>query len=82
VLVDGPPARESRLRSWFKETATEHIERARTLAEILTARGIQIREEWCSNPGVAFYEDEFQIVVEAEPEADLPPNKVLQRTGE
>ena len=54
--------------SWFKDTAREHIGRAREMVFILENHGIHARMITTDRPGYVVYEDEFQIV--AEPFAD------------
>jgi hypothetical protein len=54
--------------SWFKDTAHEHLCRARELVVILEHHGISVRMSKANRVGYVVYEDEFQIV--AEPFAD------------
>ena len=54
--------------SWLKDTAREHIDRMRDVAEILTRHGRSVEMLKESRPGYVVYEDEFQVV--AEPFAD------------
>ena len=50
--------------SWFKDTATEHIARARELAALLEQYGVPTRMLTTDRPGYVVYEDEFQIAAE------------------
>ena len=47
--------------SWFKSTATEHLERARELIAILERNDIFIWTVKSPRPGGIYYEDEFQV---------------------
>ena len=60
--------KQSRAISWFKDTAAEHIVRAREMVFILENHGIHVRMITTDRPGYVVYEDEFQVV--AEPFAD------------
>ena len=50
--------------SWFKNTAVEHIARARELAALLEEYGVPTRMLTTDRPGYVVYEDEYQIVAE------------------
>ena len=50
--------------SWFKESAAEHIRRAREVAAILAEHHIQSRMLRSERPGYVVYEDEFQVTAE------------------
>jgi hypothetical protein len=56
--------------SWFRDTATSHIERARDLIAVLDAYGLQVESLHAVRPGYVVYEDAFQVV--ALPFADTP----------
>ncbi|MGD8858988.1 MAG: hypothetical protein PVI30_03195 [Myxococcales bacterium] len=56
--------KNSRGLSWFKDTAKEHIGRAREIAEILEAYGCPVRMIVTDRPGYIVYEDEHQVVAE------------------
>ena len=58
------PHRPGKALSWFKDSAAEHIRRAREIADILRACGYLIREVHTDRPGYIVYEDEFQVVAE------------------
>lgn len=47
--------------SWFKDTATRHIDAMRTLAGIAEAHGLTVRMIATDRPGYVVYEDEFQV---------------------
>jgi hypothetical protein len=54
--------------SWFKESATDHIDKMREVAAILGGHGIHTEMIVSSRPGYIVYEDAYQIA--AEPYAD------------
>jgi hypothetical protein len=54
--------------SWFKESATDHIDKMREVAGILGGHGIHTEMIVSSRPGYIVYEDAYQIA--AEPYAD------------
>jgi hypothetical protein len=56
--------------SWFKDTATEHLNKAHELCNILRDHGYAITILRTDRPGFIVYEDDHQIV--AEPFADTP----------
>lgn len=56
--------RAARGISWFKDTAGDHIDRVRRIAEILDRHGIPIETVTTDRPGYIVYEDEHQIVAE------------------
>lgn len=64
------PHRKKKAISWFRESAREHIRRAREMAAILAACGYSVREVRTARPGYVVYEDEFQVV--AEPFSETP----------
>lgn len=53
---------------WFKNTASEHIARARVLVEIVRNHDIEVRMLKADRVGYVVYEDEYQVA--AEPFAD------------
>jgi hypothetical protein len=58
------PHRRKKALSWFKDTADEHIRRAREMAAIVSAAGYVMREIRTDKPGYIVYEDEHQVVAE------------------
>lgn len=50
--------------SWFKDGATEHISRMRTVASILDAHGIEVEVLHTERPGYVVYEDQYQVAAE------------------
>ena len=50
--------------SWLKDTAKEHIDKMREVAEILGRYGHRAEMVKESRPGYVVYEDEFQVVAE------------------
>ena len=50
--------------AWFKDSASESIERMREVASILKVHGLPVRMLRSKNPGKVLYEDPFQVVVE------------------
>ena len=54
--------------SWFKDTASVHVAKVRTVVALLEARGIPVSSITTDRPGYIVYEDHFQVV--AEPFAD------------
>lgn len=50
--------------SWFKDTATDHIDKMRDLAVILEENNLIIRVLKTDKPGMILYEDEFQIIAQ------------------
>jgi hypothetical protein len=56
--------RNTRGISWFKPTATEHLNRIRMLQELLRDESIVVVVRTTDSPGYVVYEDEFQIVAE------------------
>lgn len=53
---------------WFKDSATEHIRKAREMSFVLGRHGIRIEMITTQKPGYVVYQDEFQVA--AEPFAD------------
>lgn len=50
--------------SWFRDSAAEHLARAREIVALLDAHGVVVEMLWTSRPGYVVYEDEFQVVAE------------------
>lgn len=50
--------------SWFKPTATEHIQRMHSLKTALEACGIHVEVLTSRDPGLVVWQDEYQIVAE------------------
>jgi len=61
--------KQSKAISWFKDSATEHLERMRQMAAVLERHGFVVNTHIAERVGYVVYEDEFQIV--AEPFADV-----------
>jgi len=47
--------------SWFKSSATEHIEKMRQYAQIIESHDIPVKQLSTDRPGNIVYEDEYQI---------------------
>lgn len=47
--------------SWFKSSATEHIEKMREYAQILESHDLVVKQLTTKRPGHVVYEDEYQI---------------------
>ena len=47
--------------SWFKESAKEHISKARDFSAILENKDVTVETLTTSNPGKIIYEDDFQV---------------------
>jgi hypothetical protein len=62
--------KEKRALSWFKDSAHQHLERARRLVTLLESHGVAVEMMSTERPGYVVYEDDFQIV--AEPFSDTP----------
>lgn len=56
--------------SWLRQSATEHIDHAKTIAAVLVRHGIGVRELKTDRPGYVVYDDEYQVV--AEPFRETP----------
>ncbi|WP_411890865.1 hypothetical protein [Yoonia sp. SDW83-1] len=56
--------------SWFRSSATDHIDRAIALNDLLAQRGIVIATLRTDRIGYVVYQDDYQVV--AEPFADTP----------
>jgi hypothetical protein len=50
--------------SWFRDSATRHIGRAREVVDMLAELGVQVEMLRTSRPGYIVYEDRFQVVAE------------------
>lgn len=61
--------KKSRAISWFKDSATEHLARARELVAILETHGVPVHMLKAQRVGYSVYEDEYQVV--AEPFSDM-----------
>jgi hypothetical protein len=57
--------KQSKAISWFKDTAVEHIGRARQMVEILESHGVAVDTYMANRVGYVVYEDDYQIVAEA-----------------
>jgi hypothetical protein len=57
-------ARGYKAISWFKDTAKEHLARARELVAILENHGLVVTMLKAERVGYVVYEDDFQIVAE------------------
>lgn len=55
---------EKKALSWFKDTATEHLEKMYELREILHRHGAITDVLVSSRPGYVIYEDEIQVLAE------------------
>lgn len=49
---------------WFRDSAAEHIARAREMVAILAEHGVEARMIRTNRPGYVIYEDEFQVAAE------------------
>jgi hypothetical protein len=58
------PHRREKAIAWFKDSALEHIQRAREIAAIVGKYGYPIRELRTLRPGYVVYEDAFQVIAE------------------
>jgi len=56
--------KKNRAISWFKDTAHEHIARARSLVAILETHDVSVRMMKSDRVGYVVYEDEYQVVAE------------------
>ena len=70
LSVSAKPNRKPQAISWFKTSATEHIERIRSVEHILRAHGIFVETLTTMRPGKIVYEDEHQVA--AHPFSDTP----------
>jgi hypothetical protein len=50
--------------SWFRDSATRHIARAREVVALLADHGVEVEMLRTSRPGYVVYEDAFQAVAE------------------
>lgn len=64
--VAKPPfyRKKNRAISWFKDTAHEHVARARSLVAILETHDVSVRMLKTDRVGYVVYEDEYQVVAE------------------
>jgi hypothetical protein len=58
------PHAQAKAISWFKDTAVEHIQRMRMLAEILREHDIVCEVVQTQRPGYIVFEDEYQVAAE------------------
>ena len=56
--------KKNRAISWFKDTAHEHIARARSLVAILESHDVSVQMLRTDRVGYVVYEDEYQVVAE------------------
>jgi hypothetical protein len=56
--------KQNKAISWFKDSAKEHIARARSLARILENHGVSVTTIKTRRVGYVVYEDEYQITAE------------------
>lgn len=61
--------KQQRAISWFKDSADEHISKAREITAIIEDQGIVVQTHKSDRVGYVVYEDEYQVV--AEPFADV-----------
>jgi len=61
--------KKSRAISWFKDSATQHLERVRELVAILETHAVPVRMLKAQRVGYVVYEDKNQVV--AEPFSDM-----------
>ena len=47
--------------SWFKSSATDHIEKMRQYAQILIEHGVLVTQVTSERPGKIVYEDQYQV---------------------
>jgi hypothetical protein len=47
--------------SWFKDTATEHIQMMHRLTHVLRAHGVHVEIIKTDRPGYVVYQDEYQV---------------------
>ena len=59
------PAAHNKGISWFKDSAKEHIQKMREMAEILKKHGIKTKMIKEKRIGYIVYEDEFQVTAVA-----------------
>ncbi len=50
--------------SWFKDTASEHIEKMYALSQILESHGVCVEIIHTERPGYIVYEDSYQVAAE------------------
>jgi hypothetical protein len=70
LALSSRPHSKAQALSWFRDSATNHIAKMRSFAEILERYGIAVQMVRTNRPGYVLYEDEFQIA--AYPFADTP----------
>ena len=69
ALTRRPHAKAQAL-SWFRDSATEHIDRIREYQRVLETYGVQVEMLQTTRPGYIVFEDEYQVA--AYPFADTP----------
>ena len=50
-------------RTWFRESAREHVRHAWLLSDLLSRRGVRVRPIRAREPGTIIWEDEVQVIV-------------------
>lgn len=68
--VSQRPHAKAQALSWFRDSATEHIDRVREYQNILETYGLQVEMLRTKRPGYIVYQDEYQVA--AYPFADTP----------
>ena len=66
-LTTGKPPfkrRKNTAISWFKDSASTHLEKIRSLVAILENHGVSVQMLTTEKVGYILYEDEYQIVAE------------------
>ncbi len=58
------PHAKNKAISWFKPTATDHIDKMRKLTTIIEGHGIHVHTISTDRPGYIVYEDKYQITAE------------------
>jgi len=56
------PSASERAISWFRATATVHIEQVRSLVSLLEHKDVAVEMLTTERPGYVVYEDEHQVV--------------------
>jgi len=64
VLAGGSYHKRPGAISWFKDSAAEHIDRMRQMAQILESHGVAVTQSATTRPGKVEYEDAYQIAAE------------------
>lgn len=58
------PNAKPKALSWYKDSATQYIQKTREVAELLTKYGVEVEMLKTNRPGYIVYESESQIVAE------------------